>query len=254
MSRIGRAVDVTAELLLGAACPGCQAPGVGLCDRCRIALADPEPHPTAPTPCPADFPRTYSGGPYDDLLHAVIPAHKERQAWLLTAPLADRLARALRELIIGADVDRPVVLVPVPSSPAAVRSRGRDATAAIAGAAARRLRRQFARPVSMLKLLRPVRRLLDQSELSESERRRNLAGAYAARAGPATRLARSARTAGLAVILVDDLVTTGSSLTEARRAVEAAGVPVIGAAVIAATLRRHPLHDGSSDRVLDRDR
>lgn len=239
MSRIRRAVDVTAELLLGAACPGCQAPGFGLCTECRIRLAAPEPQRAVPSPCPAGFPTTYSGGPYDDLLHAVIPAHKERQAWLLTAPLADRLTVAIQELIINADADRtPIVLVPVPSTAAAVRRRGRDATAAIAAAAARRLRRVLDQRVAMIRLLRPVRRLADQSELTEAERRHNLAGAYGVRAARVGLLPP----AGV-VILVDDLVTTGSSLSEARRAVGAARVPVLGAAVVAATQRRHPAGD-----------
>lgn len=136
---------------------------------------------------------------------------------------------------------RPPVLVPVPSAPSAVRSRGRDATAAIAAATVRRLPHDVGR-VSMIKLLRPVRRLADQSELSESGRRHNLAGAYAARPDGVRRVQDRP------VILIDDLVTTGSSLTEARRALETAGLTVLGAAVIAATRRRGPVREGRSIR------
>jgi adenine/guanine phosphoribosyltransferase-like PRPP-binding protein len=39
------------------------------------------------------------------------------------------------------------------------------------------------------------------------------------------------------VVLVDDLVTTGSSLTEAARALREARIPVLGAATVAATVR-----------------
>jgi predicted amidophosphoribosyltransferase len=41
-------------------------------------------------------------------------------------------------------------------------------------------------------------------------------------------------------VLVDDLVTTGSSLTEAARVLRAARIPVLGAATVAATVRVRP--------------
>jgi predicted amidophosphoribosyltransferase len=170
-------------------------------------------------------------------MRQLISAHKERQAWLLTPALGRRLADAAEPLL--RDADGPVWLVPVPSAAAAVRSRGRDATAALAASAARRLssRRSGRRPgqrlgtVRMVRALRPARRLADQSDLTETERHANLAGAYAVRP---SRLPRSPAP----VIIVDDLVTTGSSLAEATRALSAAGLDVFGAAVLASTVRR----------------
>ena len=212
-----------------------------------------------PTPCPAGFPTTYAGGPYDELLRRLISAHKERQAWSLTGVLSDRLARSVEALAIerpGRVPDAgPLVLVPIPSSAAAIRKRGRDATSALARRAVRRLRPRLGLPVIMKPLLRPVRRLADQSELSELERRQNLAGAYAVRGRPSGR-SRSLEFGGQ-VIIVDDLVTTGSSLTEAHRALTAAGMPVLGAAVIAATVRQRPGGPAARERgaaVLDRKR
>lgn len=234
-------MSVAGELLLGAACPGCGRAGVGLCVSCRLAVTAVAPGPTRPQPCPPGFPVTIAGGPYDELMRKLISAHKERQAWLLTPVLARRLAVSV-ELLLQTVEPSPVYLVPVPSSAAAVRSRGRDATAAIARAAANRLRTGRADPVRMLRLLRPVRRLADQSDLSETERRANLAGAYALRAG------RIPGTSGR-VIVVDDLVTTGSSLTEAARALTAAGLDVLGAAVLAATVRRTRPADAVERRV-----
>jgi predicted amidophosphoribosyltransferase len=43
-----------------------------------------------------------------------------------------------------------------------------------------------------------------------------------------------------AAVLVDDLVTTGSSLTEAARVLRRAGITVLGAATVAATVRARP--------------
>lgn len=222
---LGQGTSITGELLLGAACPGCGRPGVGLCAGCRSALDTTDARPTRPTPCPAGFPPTITGGPYDDLMRNLISAHKERQAWLLTPALSRRLAGSIAPLVRAGP--GPVYLVPVPSSAAAVRSRGRDATAAIAVGAARRLRP--GRPVRVVRLLRPVRRLADQSGLTATQRQVNLAGAYR------VRRTRSPPTGQ--VIIVDDLVTTGASIAEATRALTAAGYDVLGAAVLAATVR-----------------
>ena len=49
------------------------------------------------------------------------------------------------------------------------------------------------------------------------------------------------------IVLVDDLVTTGASLTEAARVLSAAGVEVLGAATVAATVRlRRPRERGAA--------
>jgi predicted amidophosphoribosyltransferase len=79
-------------------------------------------------------------------------------------------------------------------------------------------------------LLAPTRSVADQAGLDTSGRARNLAGALAAR--------RCAD--GLRVVVVDDVVTTGATLAEATRALRAAGAEVLGAAVVAATVRRRP--------------
>jgi predicted amidophosphoribosyltransferase len=76
------------------------------------------------------------------------------------------------------------------------------------------------------------RTALDQAGLGVQARAENLAGAV--RVPPRQRSA----VAGLEVVLVDDVVTTGATLAESARALHAAGASVVAAAVVAATARR----------------
>lgn len=214
------------DLLLGAHCHGCEQPWWGLCPTCRQELGTRQAFFTVPAPRPDGFPLTVTSSPYDQLLRRLINAHKERQALILTRVLAERLAVSVHALLTH---HRPytagIVLVPIPSAPRTVRQRGFDATSAMARTAARRLRARY--PAMVRSVLVQARPVADQAGLGARARQQNLAGAF--------RLRRPIK-AGAAVI-VDDLVTTGSSLTEAARVLRAAGIPVLGAATVAATVR-----------------
>jgi predicted amidophosphoribosyltransferase len=164
----------------------------------------------------------YAAGRYGDEVRAVVLAHKERGALGLARPLGTALAGAVRRLGAAG----PLLLVPVPSARRAVAQRGHDATARMAGATARELRGQGmpARAMTMLRQQRPV---ADQAGLTAAERLANLSGAVAAGGGRLPLLAAAP------VVLVDDLMTTGASLTVAAQAVTVAGGRVVGAAVVA---------------------
>ena len=225
------------DLLLGASCYGCGQPSWGLCPRCRQQIGNRRPFLTTPFPCPDGFPVTVSSSPYDRLLRRVINAHKERQALILTRFLADRLALSVQTLLVKQAYtvrDHKIILVPVPSAARAVRQRGFDATHAMARLAARRLRARY--PITVRSALAQAREVADQAGLGARARQQNLAGAFRLRRPPSE---------DAAVIVVDDLVTTGSSLTEGARVLREAGIQVLGAATIAATLRRQPPHPGS---------
>ena len=174
---------------------------------------------------------TVTSSAYDPILRGVINAHKERQALTLTSFLAARLALSVHALLMsetpGAG-DGRIILVPIPSASRAVRRRGFDATASIVRGAARRLRVRY--PMTVRPALTQGRRVADQAGLRAAARQENLFGAF--------RL-RIPITTGVAV-LVDDLVTTGSSLAEAARVLRAARITVLGAATVAATVRLRP--------------
>jgi predicted amidophosphoribosyltransferase len=224
-------VAAAGDLLLGASCHGCGQPGWGICPRCRAQVASREPFVTAPDPCPDGFPVTIASSPYDRLLRRLINAHKERQALILTRFLAERLALSVQALLAAEPAARTarIVLVPIPSAARTVRQRGFDATGSMARVAARRLRTQHLMTVrSALTQARPV---ADQAALGAWGRQQNLSGAF--------RLRQRIRISAT-VVLVDDLVTTGSSLTEAARVFREARIPVLGAATVAATVRLKP--------------
>ncbi|WP_240926212.1 ComF family protein [Streptomyces sp. JB150] len=122
-----------------------------------------------------------------------------------------RVAGGMRSWGPGA----PVLLVPVPSARRAVRARGHDPVRRIAYAAAGELRRTGT-PARVAAVVRQRRTVADQSGLNARQRLDNLAGALAVAPGGERLLA------GGPVVLVDDLMTTGASLTEAARAVREA--------------------------------
>jgi predicted amidophosphoribosyltransferase len=179
--------------------------------------------------------------PYDELVGRLVTAHKDRGALALAPLLGARLALSVHGLLQHCrHSSRPVLLVPVPSAAAAVRRRGYDATGTLARLAARRLRSRYR--VRAARLLTQRAGVRDQAGLTAAERSQNLQGALRLRPGRAGWTRRSwsgaEAAAGPVVVLVDDVVTTGSSLTEAARALRAAGVGVLGAATVAATERR----------------
>lgn len=210
------------DLVLPRDCAGCGWPGLSLCSECAALLRSSAKGLVRPTPCPLGLPPVSAALPYEGPAQRLLLAHKEKGQLHLTRVLCEALATAAGVHSLPGSV----VLCPIPSSPAAVRDRGYDHAMRLAAGTARRLRSQRVDAQSS-RLLRPARALADQSGLTTEQRAANLAGALVAR-GPA----------GLPVVLVDDVMTTGATLVEGARALTAGGHEVLGAVVIAATTRR----------------
>ncbi|MFD8634835.1 ComF family protein [Streptomyces sp. NPDC059533] len=229
-----------AGLVLPDDCAGCGAARVLLCARCREALSGAGAGLVRPSPAPEGLPVVHAAAVYEGPVRAVLLAHKERGA----LPLAGALGRALAAAVLAGGAgpgagsgeasgeEGELVLVPVPSARRRVRARGQDPARRIALAAAGRLRRAGV-PARVAPVLRLRRSVADQAGLGAGQRRENLAGALEVRRDGVRAVA------GAAVVLVDDLVTTGATLAEAARALRAAGPGVTGgvprAAVVAAT-------------------
>lgn len=230
--------DGFVDLVLGSACVVCARPGRPLCADCRARLPA-EAAVRWPTPTPHGLVPPYAMGAYDGALRAMVLAHKERRVLALARPLGDLLGGAVRAALQDArcGAGAPVVLVPVPSRPAAVRQRGHDPTFTMTRAAAGRLVAE-SRTVAALRVLRLRPGVVDQAGLDTRGRAANLAGSMAAPSAVVRRLGE--RFPHAHVVLCDDVLTTGATLREAQRALEAAGVPVLASAAVAAT-RRHDL-------------
>lgn len=237
LRQAGRVGRVAAELAFGSVCAGCASePGL-ICAKCRDRL-----HGSAVNVrqlgAEPGSPSVAAAASYADAVREIILAHKERGRLGLARPLGEALAVAVATLLEGPagdgdahegrrDGGARVALVPVPSSRHAVRTRGHDAVARMTRHAARLLRRGGL-DCTIVPALRHRRAVADQSGLSVPERAENLAGALTVR-GSAGRLL-----SGCDVVVVDDIVTTGATLLEARRALCDAGHRPSGAAVVAA--------------------
>lgn len=146
--------------------------------------------------------------------------------------LAEECADAMRRLITR---PRRALLVPVPLGTRRRRERGYNQAAAIA----RALARHWGLPVAE-GMVRRTRETRSQTALTPEERTANVAGSFAA-APPPTSLRDSAPGGdgagtgrdAVAVILVDDVLTTGATLQEAAQSLRSAGWPAVGALTFA---------------------
>src|SRR3954452_18530730 len=86
------------DLLLGAACVGCGAPGRVLCAVCDGVL--PRRGRLAwPTPTPPGLAPPWSAGPYDGLLKTLVNEHKEHAVLALATPLSRGLGVGLDDVL-----------------------------------------------------------------------------------------------------------------------------------------------------------
>ncbi|RBY86536.1 ComF family protein [Blastococcus sp. TF02A-30] len=227
-------LSALADLVLPRTCAGCGRPASPLCGSCAALLA--RPRPAAPRRFPDGFPPTAAAGAYRGTVRPAVVEFKERGRAELAVPLGAALALAVAAVVaaVPGPWRGPVLLVPVPSSAAALRARGRDHVRELAGRAVRELC-AAGLPAAQAPLLRRRGRVRDSAGLPAAQRRANLAGSFVLARRPAA-------PEGL-LVLVDDVVTSGATLAEAASVLAAAvpdgGPPVLGA-VVAATPRTPP--------------
>ena len=214
---VGRSIREAIGLLLPIACVGCGEPDAALCDSCLASV----PGPPAVRILADDFP-VWAGTDYDGVVRRAILALKNEQRTDVARGLGIVLRRAfeqaLAELPARAGTVTDLRLATIPSSRSAYRRRGYRPVDRVLTKA--RLKAEH--PLAL------TRQPGDQIGLGIAGRQRNLARSMRA----------VKRVNGATFLLIDDVVTTGATVIEGRRALEANGASVIGAVVIAATPRR----------------
>jgi ComF family protein len=210
------------DLALPAACAGCSTEGAALCSACRRSL---EARATLPAGIPIGLPAVVPmplaqlewcapfSGAVRTSLHQLKYAGERR----VTEPLGAAMAARWRAAGAGGDL-----LVPVPVHAERARQRGYDQAVLLAREISVRLRMPW------LAALQRTRRTAPQFDLGRRARRANVAGAFAL-SDPAC----AARIAGRWIVLVDDVVTTGSTLVACAEALYDAGAVAVSAVTVA---------------------
>ena len=167
---------------------------------------------------------------YQPRVQRFILAAKEDGSKVARDALAQSMTVSLRVLMSKVQVEQ-VLLVPIPSHRATIRARGRDHGLLLA----RAVSHNFGSEVDVAPVLRVIRPVADQTGLNLSQRATNLAGAFSAD----SQLIR--RKGAAAIVMVDDVITSGSSLREGARALTNAGFAPIAAIAACASARFLPI-------------
>ena len=212
---VSAAVLDAIAVLLPVFCAGCGAPDRVLCGACLRDVAG------EPTRSILDCGVTVTSATrYEGVARAVILQLKEHGRTDAARPLGPLLRAAMELAVSGAAASPTVVEVcAVPASLAARRRRGYSPVAVLLRSAGFRESRVLVHTGSSAQ----------QKLLDRSHRESNLRGSMAARRA----------LSGRRFLIVDDVVTTGATLSEAARAIRAAGGEVVAAATFASTPRRY---------------
>jgi ComF family protein len=135
------------------------------------------------------------------------------------------LAKAIAKLeLIG-----PVLVIPVPLRASKRRQRGFNQAESIARVALKSMReKRFQLAAGVLQRVRPT---VSQIGLTRPQRRQNMRGAF--------NVAHLNKVSGRGILLVDDVMTTGTTVAECARVLRRAGARNVWVATVARTLKNN---------------
>lgn len=200
-----------------------------LCNRCGFPFPSGEGEDHLCGECllsPPPFSTARSLGLYETTLLDAVHRFKYRRA----VRIGEGLGRLMADVRMegGPSLSSFDRVLPVPLHPARLRERGFNQSAVLAGAVSRRI----TVPLDLFSLRR-IRDTKPQTSLNRIERKGNVRGAFS--------VARPSSIEGKKVLLVDDVYTTGNTLSEAARELLRGGASEV--AVLTAA-RAVPLFSG----------
>jgi ComF family protein len=187
--------------------------------------------------CPAcqelrpHFVRAAAYGAYDRELRELIHLLKYEQVEPAAGVLGRMLAQAIQKLGPIADC---IVVVPVPLYRSKRRERGFNQAELIARVALKDIALRCALHAHALERTRPT---VSQIGLTRPQRIENIRGAF--------RVPHLNAVAGRAVLVVDDVLTTGTTASECARVLRKAGAEKVWVATVARTLKENGRESGT---------
>ena len=208
-----------------------------VCSICseRVLTTYAQPDPDGLSRCPVcrrvdrPFIRAVAYGSYDDGLRDLVHLLKYNGVRPAARVLGRMLAEAVSALLsdFAASGESTILVIPVPLYKGKRRQRGFNQAELIARGALKLLPR---RPFELRSdVLERNRDTSSQIGLTSHQRRVNLRGAFS--------VSRAAEVTGRAILLVDDVYTTGTTVTECSRVLRRAGASEVWVATVARTLK-----------------